>query len=102
MTRHHPEKEIELYREGDEYVVLFELAGYDADDIDVHWRDRRLHVSAEHLGEDDRRQVYHRSVGLPKSIDEDGIDATYADDVLEVKLPISEIQDAGRKIEVRQ
>lgn len=100
MTRHRPENEIELYRDGDEYVVLFELPGYDPSDFDVRWRDRRLHVSAEHLNEAGRRQVYHRSMGLPKSIDEDGIEATYEDDVLEVRLPISETQDAGRKIDV--
>lgn len=66
MTRHHPEKEVELYREGDRYVVQFDLPDYEPDDIDVRWRDRRLHVSAEHHGEDDRRQVYHRSIGVPK------------------------------------
>ena len=101
MTRHHPAKEVELYRENDEYVVLFDLPGYDPADVDVRWRDRRLHVSAEHHGEGDRKGVYHRSVGVPKSIDEDGIDAAYEDGVLEVTLPIRERQDTGRKIDVR-
>ena len=100
MTRHHPAQEIELHREGDEYVVLFDLPGYDPSDIDVRWRDRRLHVSAEHQGEGDRRQVYHRSIGLPKTIAEDGIEATYEDDVLEVTLPISDTPDTGRRIDV--
>lgn len=102
MTRHHPEKEVELHREGEEYVVLFDLPDYEPGDVDVHWRDRRLHVSAEHHGGSERQQVYHRSIGFPKTIEEDGIDATYEDGVLEVRLPISEKQDTGRKIEVRQ
>ena len=102
MTRHHPEKEVELHREGDDYVVLFELPEYDPEDFDVRWRDQRLHVSAEHHSGDERQQVYHRSVGLPRSVEEDGIDATYADGVLEVTLPISKRQDTGRKIDVTQ
>ena len=101
MTRHHPAKEVELHREGEEYVVLVELEGYEPSDIDVRWRDRRLHVSAEHQTDGERQQVYHRSIGLPKTIDEDGIDASYEDDVLEVTLPISEAQDTGRQIDVR-
>lgn len=100
MTSHHPEKEVELHREGDAYVVLFDLPDYEPDDVEVHWRDRRLHVAVEPQGDDGRRQVYHRSVGVPKSIDDDDIDATYEDGVLEVTLPISEEQDEGRRIDV--
>lgn len=100
MTRHHPEKEVELHRDGDEYVVLFELPGYEPDDVSIRWRDRRLHVSAEGSTNGERTQVYHRSVGFPKTIDEDGIRATYEDDVLEVTLPISDVQDPGRQIDV--
>lgn len=101
MTRHHPDKEVELYRDGDEYVVLFDLEGYEPDDVSVRWRHRRLHVSAERRADGERARVYHRSIGLPKSIDDEGIDASYEDGVLEVVLPISEKQDTGREISVR-
>lgn len=100
MTRYHPDQEVELHRDGDDYLVLFDLPDYDPDDVEVHWRDRRLHVSAEPDESAESRAVYHRSVGVPKAIDEDGIDATYTDDVLEVRLPIQGEQDTGRRIDV--
>jgi HSP20 family protein len=102
MTRHKPEKEVELHRESDAYVVLFDMEAFDPADVAVHWRDRRLHVSAEHGEDGDRQRVYHRSMGVPKTIDEADIEATFRDGVLEVRLPISDQEDAGRRIEVRQ
>ena len=35
MTRHTPQHEVELYREEDSYVVIVELPGANADDVDV-------------------------------------------------------------------
>lgn len=100
MTTHHPAKGVELYVEDDTYVLLFEMPQFDPDEIDVTWHDRRLHVEAEHTAEGDRREVYHRSVGLPREIDESGISASYSEGVLEVDLPISDEQRQTTQIEI--
>jgi HSP20 family protein len=102
MTKHHPEKPVELYRDDDAYVVIVDLPGFDREDIDVHWHDGRLHVEAEHLTtEAGRTQVVHRHLGLPRQIDVDGISATFEEDVLEVHLPIEgEGRPRGTSVDV--
>jgi len=90
MTRHRPEHAMELYRDDDTYVVYVELPGYNESEIDIRWHDRRLTISAERTTDDDRRAVFHRSMGLPREIHADAIDATYEEGVLEVTLPIAD------------
>ncbi|WP_276273819.1 Hsp20/alpha crystallin family protein [Haloarcula litorea] len=100
MPTHHPDKGVELYREDDAFVVLVELAGYDRDDVDLRWRDRRLHVEAEHREPGERTKVFHRSVGLPRAVREDEISATLADGVLTVRLPVDDDRPEGRHIDI--
>ncbi|MDG5778500.1 Hsp20/alpha crystallin family protein [Haloarculaceae archaeon H-GB2-1] len=103
MTDHRPAHEVELYRDGDAYVVILELPGFDREDVDLRWQNRHLHVSAEHTadGDDEKRTVYHRDVGIPKDIVEDDITASFENDVLEVTLPIEDDSDrSGRRISI--
>lgn len=53
MTRHTPHHEVELYREGESYVVIVELSGATAEDVDVDWIDGYLSVAAEVTGGSD-------------------------------------------------
>ncbi|MFC7227529.1 Hsp20/alpha crystallin family protein [Salinirubellus salinus] len=87
MTTHHPQHEVELYREDDTYVVVAELPEAEREAIDVDWTEGHLNIAAE-VNTDDRRRVVTRRLSFPKEIDPDGITATYEDDVLEVTLPI--------------
>ena len=90
MTKHHPEKEVELYRDDGAYTVIVDLPDFEREDVDVRWHDGRLHVEAEHVTtEEGRTRVFHRHLGLPKRIDVEGIGATFEDGVLEVHLPIA-------------
>jgi len=102
MTRHQLDHEIELYREDDHYVVLIEMEGYDRSDLDLTWRDNRLHVEAQHVDEETgRSRVRQRSLSFPKSIDDSGISATVEEGTLEVRLPITaETHDEGRQIDI--
>jgi HSP20 family protein len=102
MTRHQLDHEIELYREDDDYVVLIEMEGYDRSDLDLTWRDNRLHVEAQHVDEETgRSKVRQRSLSFPKSIDDDGITASVEDGTLTVRLPITDdTHDAGRQIDI--
>lgn len=96
---HHPDHEIELYRDDDAYVVYVDLPGYDESDVEVWWHDQRLSIAAERAGDDGRRSVYYRSLGLPREVEADRIDARYEDEVLEVTAPIADpMARPGREI----
>jgi len=100
MTRHTPQHEVELYREEDSYVVIVELPGANADDVDVNWVDGHLSIAAE-VETDGRRHVVSRRLSVPKEIDPSGIAASFEEDVLEVTLPIvGETRPDGIRIEV--
>ena len=65
--------------------------------VDLAWDDGVLNVAAEHVDEDrGRRRTYHRRFRFPKDVDEDAISATYRNDVLEARLPVSD-DDATRE-----
>lgn len=103
MTKHHPAHEVELYRDGANYTVYVEFPDVDPEDLAVWWQDGTLHVSAEppHVYEDPS-SIYHRQIGLPKAIDEEGITARFDDGVLEVSLPIvGERATHGRDIAIQ-
>lgn len=100
MTDHHPDHELELYKEGDTYEVYADLPGFDREDIDVRFHDSRLHVAADHHG-DGATRVFNRHVSLPRSIDAEDITASYHDGVLEVHLPIRDDErPPGTRVEV--
>jgi HSP20 family protein len=100
MTRHTPHHEVELYREGENYVVIVELPGAAAADVDVDWIDGHLSVAAE-VEREDRRRVVSRRLSVPKEIDPSGITARFDDDVLEVTLPIvGERRSDGVSVEI--
>ena len=100
MTRHTPQHEVELYREADSYVVVLELPGTAAEDVDVNWVDSHLSVAAE-VTRDGRNRVVSRRLSVPKRIDPSGIAARFEEGVLEVTLPIvGEEPPDGVSIEV--
>ncbi|MFB6172423.1 MAG: Hsp20/alpha crystallin family protein [Haloarculaceae archaeon] len=99
MTTHKPDHEFELYREGDEYVVLADVGDADPADVDVSWRGGHLHVYVE-IAEDGRNTIRHRDVSVPREIDPDGITASFDDGVLEVHLPVVADRVHGKSIDV--
>lgn len=101
MTRHTPQHEVELYREDGDYVVVVELPGATAGDVDVDWVEGRLSVAAE-VERGERRRVVSRRLSVPKEIAPAGITARFDDGVLEVTLPIvGESRPDGISIEVQ-
>ncbi len=64
--------------------------GFDVEEIDLTWDEGVLHVAAAHEDEDrEHRRTYHRRFRFPKDIDEDAIEASYTNGILEVRLPIA-------------
>ena len=97
-------------RDGD-VLLRFDVPGIDPDSIEVTVDRGVLSVSVkrqEELAENDKFFVRERSMGsftrrlyLPKNLNADGVEASYRNGVLEVRIPVLE-QAKPRKVEVRQ
>lgn len=91
---------IDAFRRGDEFVVEFDLPGVDAGSIDltveknvltVHAERRRNEVEGVELLVGERPHgTFSRQLFLGEGLDTDRIDASYADGVLTLRLPVAE------------
>ena len=101
---------VDSYRNGDEFVIVFDLPGVDKDAIDIDVERNVLTVRAErrpvNLGDNAVAHLTERPLGvfsrqlfLGDALDTDHIDATYDNGVLVLRIPIAE-QAKPRKIAV--
>lgn len=104
---------MDLYREGDEFIVKMDLPGVSADSIDIDVDDRTLTVRAERVeqelksdGENNRWVSRERSYGsyarqltLGAGLDLAQISASYVDGVLTLTIPVAE-EAKPRKVKV--
>lgn len=101
---------VDVRDEGDAFVVLANLPGYDSDDLELRLSGRHLEIDAERTTESERedddyvrrertRDSVERSVRLPGDVDEDAVTATLDDGVLTVRLPKRSGGD-GKSIEI--
>ncbi len=92
---------VDSYRNGDEFVIAFDLPGVDKDAIDIDVERNVLTVRAErrpvNLGDNAVAQLTERPLGvfsrqlfLGDALDTDHIDATYDNGVLVLRIPIAE------------
>jgi len=91
---------IDAYRNGDEFVVQFDLPGVDTQSIDLTVEKNVLTVHAERrrsVTEDIEMLVAERPHGtfsrqlfMGETLDTDRIDAKYGDGVLTLRVPIAE------------
>jgi HSP20 family protein len=92
---------MDSYRDGDEFVVAFDLQGVDKDAIDIDVERNVLTVRAERrplpLGEQAVAQLSERPLGvfarqlfLGEALDTDHIAAAYDNGVLVLRIPIAE------------
>lgn len=100
---------VDVFRRGSTLVIRSAVAGIEPDDISVSIHDDLLTIrgkrqQTEELDEEDwfLRECYwgsfSRSVLLPEDVDENNIEATMKNGILEIRLPIR-AQD--RKIVIR-
>jgi HSP20 family protein len=100
----------DAYRNGDEFVIAFDLPGVDRDGIDIDVERNVLTVRAERrpvpLGDQATAQLTERPLGvfsrqlfLGDALDTDRIDASYDNGVLVLRIPIAE-RAKPRKIAV--
>jgi HSP20 family protein len=101
---------MDAYRDGDRFVVAFDLPGVDADAIELDVERNVLTVKAERRpvasGEQVEMQVAERPLGvfsrqlfLGDTLDADHIDAHYDAGVLTLQIPIAE-KAKPRKISI--
>jgi HSP20 family protein len=92
---------VDAIRNGDEFVMVFDLPGVDADAIDINVERNVLTVRAERrpieLGEQAVTQLTERPLGvfsrqlfLGDALDTEHIDAAYDNGVLVLRVPIAE------------
>lgn len=109
-TRRGPRRmPMDLYRDGDHYVLTADLPGIDPGSVDIDVDGQLLTIRAErtlHSGEDvkwitrERETAsFLRQLNLGQGIDTDRISANYSNGVLSVTIPVSE-KAKPRKIEV--
>jgi len=100
---------MDAWREGDEFVVEFDLPGVKAEDVDLDVERNVLTVKAERLTADSGdveliaaerpRGVFSRQLILGDNLDTDRVKAEYDAGVLRLTIPVSE-QAKPHKIEI--
>ncbi|GAB3020460.1 Hsp20/alpha crystallin family protein [Natronobiforma cellulositropha] len=102
------ETTVSLEDEGDAYVFVMDLPGFEKEDIDLTFDDGLLSVRAHRDAEEGaethratRSRRVARGVTIPKEIVVDEITASYHNGVLEVTLPIVDGQQhTGHRIDI--
>ncbi|MDQ1584306.1 MAG: hypothetical protein QOF36_2360 [Microbacteriaceae bacterium] len=101
---------MDLYRDGDTYVLSADLPGIDPGSVDIDVDGQLLTIRAERtlssgegvkwLTRERQAGSFLRQLNLGQGIDTDQIEAHYANGVLSVTIPMSE-RARPRKIEVK-
>lgn len=103
---------VEEFQENGQYVIRAEAPGIDPDkDVDIEIEDSilRLNVHREHSKhQEDKRSwrsefsygSFQRSILLPAGAIDENVKASYADGVLEVRVPIDGKTSKSKKVQV--
>ena len=101
---------MDAWREGDTFVIEFDLPGVARDSVDLDVERNVLTVRAERLGSNGDwemlaaerpRGMYSRQLVLGDNLDLDRIEAAYQDGVLRLTVPVAE-RAKPRKIAIQR
>jgi HSP20 family protein len=99
---------MDAWRDGDQFIVEFDLPGVDPDSLDLNVERNALTVHAERPALDQNREmlsaerprgVFSRQLFLGENLDTDKIEASYHDGVLRLTIPVAE-KAKPRRIEI--
>lgn len=99
---------MDAWRDGEQFIVEFDLPGVQADSLDLDVERNVLTVRAERPGLDQNREmvsaerprgVFSRQLFLGENLDTDKIEAGYHDGVLRLTIPVAE-RAKPRRIEI--
>jgi HSP20 family protein len=110
-TRRGPRRmPMDLYRDGDHYVLTADLPGIDPGSVDIDVDGQLLTIRAERtlaagegvkwITREREAASFLRQLNLGQGIDTENISATYSNGVLSVTIPVSE-KAKPRKVEVK-
>lgn len=101
---------MDLYRSGDHYVLHVDLPGADPGTIDVNVEDRTLTIRGQRTSRTEQdvqwlvnerpSGTYARQLTVGRGLALDKMEATYADGVLTLSIPVAE-ESKPRKVEVQ-
>ncbi len=101
---------MDAWRQGDAFVVEFDLPGVTPDSLDLDVERNTLTVRAERPARDENKEmvaserptgVFSRQLFLGDNLDTDRIEAHYGDGVLRLTIPVAE-KAKPRKVEITQ
>ncbi|WP_029117605.1 Hsp20/alpha crystallin family protein [Mycobacterium sp. URHB0044] len=101
---------MDAWRDGEEFVVEFDLPGVAPDSLDldvernvvtVRAERPRLDPDREMLASERQRGVFSRQLVLGENLDTDRIDASYEEGVLRLRIPVAE-RAKPRKINIER
>ncbi|ORA09258.1 Hsp20/alpha crystallin family protein [Mycobacterium asiaticum] len=101
---------MDAWREGEKFVVEFDLPGIDADSLDLDIERNVVTVRAERPSVDPNREmlanerprgVFSRQLVLGENLDTERIEASYREGVLSLHIPVAE-KAKPRKITVER
>ncbi len=111
-TRTRPTIPMDAYRQGDQFLVHFDLPGIDPDSIDLTVQKNVLTVSVERTGwgaegaagrdvlvSERPYGTFSRQLFLGEALDADHIEASYEHGVLTLRIPVAE-QAKPRQVEI--
>ena len=111
IPRHESNMKCDIYEKDNKYHVEMDLVGFDKKDINISSKDGYLTVSAEKKDEDndDDKDYIRRERRYSKcertfylgNVDDDNIDASYNNGVLNIIVPKKEIIDNKKTIEIK-
>ena len=99
---------MDAWREGDEFVVEFDLPGVEPDSVDLDVERNVLTIKAERPAPNGEREliaaerprgVFSRQLILGDNLDTENVGASYSSGVLTVRIPVAE-QAKPRKIQI--
>jgi HSP20 family protein len=99
---------MDAWRDGDEFVVEFDLPGVSPDSVDLDVERNVLTVKAERpalngnrelIAAERPRGVFSRQLILGDNLDTESVGASYSSGVLTVRIPVAE-QAKPRKIQI--
>lgn len=100
---------MDAWREGDDFVVAFDLPGVTVDSVDIDVERNVLTVKAERpdpvgegtelIASERPRGVFSRQLILGDALDTDGVKASYDGGVLTLRIPVAE-KAKPRRIEI--
>jgi HSP20 family protein len=105
--------QVEVLQKNGDLMVKADLPGLSKDDVKVELTNEMLTISGERKEEKEEKGEgfyrternygrFYRQIALPEGAKADQANATFANGVLEVKIPVAKAESQARKLEINE